>query len=364
MRAIGGQLLSAAGDLVLGAEDGRVEVLREYSRLRFPALPGGLITRPTLVWQVATGRPGPHAVEVSYQTDGLTWWADYNLLLDDSDAACHLALTAWVSIVNRSGAGYDPVRVKLIAGDVQRFQPPPQPAMIQRMAMAEAGAADTGFSEKAFFEYHLYTLGRETRLPDNSTRQIELFPAADRVGCEQRYTYEGAKNIGNYGRPMTEREFGATGNKKVDVFVEFENRENNGLGMPLPAGRVRVNKRDPADDSVEFIGEDVIDHTPKNERVKLRLGSAFDVVGERRQTEFDYDKRAQVLTETIEVKLRNHKREPIEVEVRERLYRGAGWTITKASHQYEKRDATSIVLPVTVAPDAEAVVSYTVRYAW
>ena len=156
--------------------------------------------------------------------------------------------------------------------------------------MAGTASVDQGFKEKAFFEYHMYTLGRPTTLPDNSTKQIELFPTARNVPCEKVMVYYGlTSRYGVYGRPMTDRNFGVTSNKKVDIYLRFKNEKEIGMGMPLPSGRIRVSQRDPADETLEFIGEDKIDHTPKDEEVLIKLGSAFDVVGERRQVDFKVD---------------------------------------------------------------------------
>ena len=180
-----------------------------------------------------------------------------------------------------------------------------------------------GFEEKAFFEYHLYTLGRPTTLPDNSTKQIELFPAARNVPCEKTLVYYGlAPGYYGYGAsPITDRNYGVQSNKKVDVYLGFKNSQDHNMGMPLPSGRIRVSKMDDADKTLEFIGENVIDHTPKNEKVLIKLGSAFDVVGERRQVDFRIDTSRKSMAEDIEIKLRNQKQEPVTVIVKENLYR-------------------------------------------
>jgi hypothetical protein len=228
-----------------------------------------------------------------------------------------------------------------------------------------AEAAAPGFREKAFFEYHLYTLGRNTDVDDNSTKQIELFPTVRHVPAKKLLVYYGLlpQYLGFGGR-YTQRELGVPMNTKVDVYLEFENREAAGLGIPLPAGRMRVSQLDAADDTLEFIGEDVIDHTPKDETVRVALGSAFDVVGERRQVAFTIDTNAERMDETIEVKVRNHKTEPVDVLVRETLYRWTTNEIVETTHEYQREDARTVHFPVTIAPDGEAVVRYRVRYTW
>jgi hypothetical protein len=162
----------------------------------------------------------------------------------------------------------------------------------------------------------------------------------------------------------TDRNYGAASNNKVDVYLEFKNEEKSGLGIPMPRGRIRVSQLDAADHGLEFIGEDVIDHTPKNERVLVKLGSSFDVVGERRQVDFSVDTKAKWLEEEIEIKLRNHKSEPVDVLVKETLFRWSSWTVKSSSATYEKTDARNIYFPVTVAADGEQSIRYRVRYTW
>ena len=362
-----GTLLSTSGGLVLKRPDGTIQMLPHNAGVTLPDLPGGLITRPTLVWDVAAERAGAHSTRVSYQTSGIAWWADYNLTYSDgaNANACRLDVGAWVSILNQSGATYTDAKLKLVAGDVHRApKPAPAPRMMDMGRAAAMEARAPGFEEKAFFEYHLYTLGRPTTLPDNSTKQIELFPTARGVPCEKTLVYHGGPGYFQPGAPLTDRGFGLEGNKKVETFITFRNTPENNLGMPLPAGRMRVAKLDNADRSLEFIGEDAIDHTPRNEKVLIKLGSAFDVVGERRQVSFSVDNSRKTMTEEIEVKVRNQKREPVTVMVKENLYRWVNWTIAQKPQDFEKVDARTIQFPVKIAPGREAVVRYTVQYTW
>ena len=365
-----GKLLSAAGGVVLQNGDGKVQVISGYSNIRFPELPGGLITRPTLVWEVATDKPGKHQVRVAYETKAIAWWSDYNVVFAEGKDANSglLDVGAWVSILNQSGATYENAKLKLIAGDVGRApEPAPQAAMARRKGgMMMAGEeADGGFEEKVFFEYHLYTLGRATTIPDNSTKQIELFPTARQVPCEKVLVYYGLESrYPIYGSPMLDRNFGVQSNKKVDTYLRFKNKKEIGMGMPLPSGRIRVSKLDTADQSLEFIGEDAIDHTPKDEEVLIKLGSAFDVVGERTQTDFKIDTRRDWIDETVEIKVRNHKAAPVKVIVKETMYRWTNWSITESTHKYEKTDSRTIQFPVDVAKDGEVTITYTVHYSW
>ena len=362
-----GRLLSTRGGIVLAQPDGTVRTLSHHASVTLPSLPGGLITRPTLVWDIAASRTGEQRTRVAYQTGGITWWADYNLVYAEGPGAdqCRLDIGAWVSILNQSGASYPDARLKLIAGDVHRAPAPPMPSPRVMMRAAEMAAdAVAGFEEKAFFEYHLYTLGRPTSLPDNSTKQIELFPAASGVRCERTLVYQGGATYMHGTEPLLERHLGITGNRKVDAFLGFRNDRDNGLGVPLPAGRVRVSKLDTADGSLEFIGEDRIDHTPRNEAVLLKLGSAFDVVGERRQTDFRLDTGRKQMSEDFEIRIRNRKNVPVRVTVKEVLHRWSAWRVVSASHSWTKEDARTLHFPLEVAADQEAVVRYSVRYTW
>ncbi len=362
-----GTLLSTAGGLVLKRDDGSIQTLPHNAGVRLPELPGGLITRPTLVWDINANRAGSHATRVSYQTTGITWWADYNITYQEvADAnSCKLDIGAWVSIVNKSGASYADAKLKLVAGDVHRPQPQgrayPAPTAQRALVMSDSVQ---GFEEKSFFEYHLYTLGRPATIPDNSTQQLELFPAARAVACEKTLVYYGATGARPYGSPATDRNYGIQSNRKVDVYLGFKNAKEQNMGMPLPAGRIRVSKLDSADQTLEFIGEDVIDHTPRNEAVLIKMGSAFDVVGERRQVNFTVDTTRKTMSEEIEVKVRNQKKESVTVMVKENLYRWTNWQITSKSQDYRKDDARTVTFPVKIAAGAEAVVRYSVTYTW
>jgi hypothetical protein len=366
---IEGRLLSANGGLILAGDDGRIHAVRSYTNIHFPDLPGGLMTRPTLLWNIAANRSGDHDTRVSYQTSGLTWWADYNLVYSEGENANsgYLDFGAWVSILNRSGASYDDARLKLIAGDVNRAQPLSRPRIMRALeevaTMDQAGVA--GFDEQSVFEFHLYTLGRSTTIPDNSTKQIELMPRVQRVAAIKRLVYYGLEPAyGYYGSPATDRDLGLPMNSKVDVYLEFENEEQAGLGVPLPAGRIRVSQLDEADNTLELVGEDVIDHTPRDETVVIKLGSAFDVVGERRQVDFRVDYDDKRLDETIEVTLRNHKDSEVEVLVKETMFRWTNNDIVESNQRYERQDARTVHFPVTVAANDETTVQYRVRYTW
>ncbi|MDQ3441859.1 MAG: DUF4139 domain-containing protein, partial [Planctomycetota bacterium] len=366
-----GTLLSADHSYVViqtgGAGDVQVISRGELTSIRLSRQQTGLITKPTLVWNVGTDQPGRHDAQVTYQTDGMTWRADYNVLVSKDDAKAEIG--AWVSILNESGASYPNARLKLVAGDVQRVKPEQHQPMGQSMFGGgwQDKAADTGFKEKSFFEYHLYTLGRPTSLANNSTKQIELFPTRTNIPVMKTFVYYGLAPHWRWfisEEPSQDRNLGTQSNKKVDVYLKIRNDEKNGLGIPLPAGRLRVYKQDEADATNEFIGEDVIQHTPKEENVLVKLGSAFDIVGERKQTNFTVDADGHVITETFEIVLHNHKKEPVTIIVKENLFRWVNWEITESSDKWEKQDYRTIQIPVQVPADGEKKVTYTVRYTW
>ncbi len=360
-----GTLLSAADGLVLRASDGSVYALNNYSELKFSELPGGLITQPTLVWELDSPVSGNQRARVTYQTGGITWWADYNAVYNEGKGpgGGALDLSAWVSIINQSGTTYKDAHLKLVAGDVNRVQPTPRRLGYAPMAKAAMAEDSAGFVEKPFDEFHLYTLGRTTTLPNNSTKQLELFQAARQVPARRLLIYD-ALGDQSFAEPYTERDPGFAGNTKVATYLEFRNDAASGLGIPLPAGRVRVSRMDSADGSAEFIGEDAIDHTPKDSTVKLKLGNAFDVTGERRQADFKIDTRARWVEEEIEITLHNHKAQPVDVQVREPMYRWSNWQLLTHSPEYRKDSAQLIHFDVTVPKDGTATVRYRVRYSW
>jgi hypothetical protein len=332
--------------------------------IRFSALPGGLLTRPTLVWLVGTDKPGKHLAEVTYQTTGVSWHAEYVAVLNGDDTA--LGLTGWVSFQNSSGKTYTNAKLKFIAGDVRRIQPPRVPRSRGSWSGLKTDGGSAPMAEKAFFEYHMYTLPRRSTVANNEVKQLEMFTPAKDVKVVKRYLYNPLGNFRwSHGGRYTDRSYGTTNvSKKVNVFIEFKNAKDNNLGIPLPAGKVRVYKQDPDDKALEFIGEEKIDHTPKNEELSLRIGNAFDIVGERKQTNFRVESGRHWIQETVEIKVRNHKKQAVVVRCKEPVYRWANWTVTAKTHKFTKLDSRNIAFDVKVEPDKEAVVTYTVDYTW
>jgi hypothetical protein len=333
----------------------------------FPDLTGETILKPRLEWLLASDKAGKFPAELSYVTGGMSWQADYNILAPEKGDV--VDIVGWVTIDNRTGKNFDSARIKLMAGDVNKIQQTEPRMYAMKVSMADAvGAAAPAVTEKAFDEYHLYTLERATTLRDRETKQMEFIHAAG-VTAKQLFIYDGAKVDPNrYGgwnweNIRNDHSYGTESNPKIWVMREFVNSEANHLGMPLPKGRVRFYRHND-DGQVEFTGENSIDHTPKDETVRLYTGNAFDISGERKRTNYTVENRTSSATETFEIRVRNHKKEAVEVRVVEHLYRGKNWEITSKSDEYRKKDSQTIEFPITVAPDGEKVITYTAHYSW
>lgn len=363
-RRIAGELLSASqGRLVIKTDDGLEMVDSSDARISLGSLPDGFLTKPTLVWMLDAAQGGDHEIRSTYQTAGLTWRADYNLVLNDDDTAADV--TAWVSLLNVSGIEYPNAKLKLVAGDVQKIQPARQyRAAAMEMARDGMVGKNAGFEESSLFEYHLYTLPRTTTIARNSTQQLTLFPAVSGVEIAKELLYDPTSAMGWNREPYMNPGFVPGGADKVGVYVSFKNDTDNGLGVPLPKGRIRAYKQDAADGSLEFVGEDLIDHTPRNEEVRIKLGNAFDVVGERRVVDFKIDKARKTMSETIELEVRNQKDAVQTVVIREHLYRWRTWEMTERNLPFKRIDANTIEWKVDVAPEGEKTIRYTVRYTW
>ena len=344
--------------------NGKIEV-NPSGRLVLPSLPDGLIIRPQLEWLVSNTREGAHRAEISYLAGGLTWSSDYVALLNAEDTK--VDLTGWVTLTNNSGTSFLNAGLKLVAGDVNVVQEQLGGIMrAQKAMMTEADAAAPQFQQTELFEYKLYTLQRKTDVRDNETKQVELI-AAKNVPARKMFIYDGIGDqwrywFNNYSY-RSQGSFGQSSNPKVGVYMTIKNEEKGGLGIPLPKGKVRVYKRD-ADGKEQFIGEDRIDHTPKDEEIRLYLGNAFDIVGERVQKDFKTIASGHAVEETFEIKIRNHKNEAVDVQVYEHPWRWSQWEIVSASSEWEKVDQSTLRFPVKIGKDGEKVVRYTVRYTW
>jgi hypothetical protein len=318
-------------------------------RIIFPGVPENLISKPTLVWLLENSLNEKQKVEASYLTNGINWRADYVVTLNEKDTESDLS--GWVTIDNKSGAAYKDANIKLVAGDVNRVREEfdYQDKML-RAAKAEAIPAAPQFKEEAFFEYHIYTLQRPSTIKENQTKQISLV-TADSIPVKKELLYRGAAYYyyNRYGEAIT--------NQKVGVFIEMENKKDHNLGIPLPKGTVRVYKQD-SEGSLQFVGEDSIDHTPKDEKVRVKLGDAFDVVGSRKQT--DWKKIASDTYEAaFEISLRNHKKEDVLVKVIEPI--PGDWTMLSSSHDYKKSEAFTAEFNIPVPKDKESKLTYRVR---
>jgi hypothetical protein len=366
VKSLTGRLISTnQGQLVLQTPEGLRFLNYGDPGIRLPALPEGLITRPTLVWKLRSAAAGDHKVRTTYQTQGMTWRADYNLVLAADDKTADVG--AWVSLLNLCGARFTNARLKLIAGDVNRVQPRDGRGDWTPRKARGVKSDESGFQEKAFFEYHLYTLPRRTDVLDQTTQQLTLFPTARGVAVEKVLVYYGLPEAASWSfvpNPRTDRDIRSSSNPKVDVYVRLKNSKDNRMGMPLPKGKVRVYKEDDADGTLEFVGEDLIDHTPKDESVLVKLGQAFDVVGERTQTDFKIDERGHWLTDTYKITLRNHKDAPVKVIVKENLFRWVNWEVVQKSDDFVKVDARTIHFEVEVPANGEKTITYTARYTW
>jgi len=333
----------------------------------FPSLADDTVLKPTLSWELETDKAGKAAAELSYVTGGMNWEASYNVVAPAKGA--ELELVGWVTLDNQSGKTFRDARIKLMAGDVNKIQP--NEAYMARDAVSfQAGAGISGgpqVTEKVFDEYHLYTLERPTTLHDRETKQVEFVRAAG-VKSKTVYVYDGWKVDANYRNwPMetirTQDAFGTQSNSKVWVMQEFKNSSENHLGMPLPKGRVRFYRRDD-DGQLEFTGENEIDHTPKDELIRIYTGNAFDLTGERHRMDYKLNTQARWVDESFEIKVRNHKSTPVDVRIVEHLYRWNSWDISKSSEPFKKVDAQTAAFTVQVPPDGEKVLTYQVHYSW
>lgn len=343
---ISAKLIGIQGGTVYELENGKIAV-NPPGRVVLPALPAGLISEPSLVWLLDSTRP-KQTIEASYLTSGIGWRSDYIAVLSADDSK--MDLSGWVTIDNQSGATYENASLKLVAGDVHRAEPEFAPAAIGEMMAVRGMAKEEQFREESFFEYHLYTLERAATVKDRQTKQISLLSAEDAkvkktFVVQPQYAYWFARAD-------------ATEKPKVGVYVSLDNSKKNGMGMPLPKGIVRVYKKDSAG-SLQFIGEDRIDHTPEDETIRIKMGDAFDVVAERVQTNFEVLSSGHLYRSSYKVTLRNHKTEDIAVDVVELM--SGDWTITASSYPNEKEASHRVRFDVPVKAKGTSELTYTVE---
>lgn len=341
---ISGKLLSVQGGTIIKTNNDKI-VINPEGEISLPKMPEGLMLKPTLSWLINSKVSGKKKLELTYKTTGFSWVADYVAVLDKDDKK--IDLNAWVTINNTSGATYKDAKLKLVAGDVNTVKEYGRSNRV--MLAAKSAAMDAmeesaaGFQEQSFFEYHIYKLQRKANLKDNEKKQIE-FTAAQNIPVEKKYTYESSKN------------------NKVEISLKFKNNKNSNLGIPLPKGKVRVFKSD--GDSIEFVGEDQIDHTPENKDMKLTIGNAFDITAERKRTSSSSNNSAKQSEESYEIILKNAKAEAVKVDVIEKFYGWSNWKITSNSQKFEKKDSNTAVFEVDVPAKGEKKVTYKVKYSW
>lgn len=348
------------------AEDpakGPVKILRwdtqSISQILLPQIPEGLRSTPVLVWNLESEKEGKQEIQLSYLTRGMEWRADYALTLSAEERS--VDLSGWITLRNNCGLSFKGVNLKLIAGDV--YRPPTERYYLTAEGPPIGGPVPVPqFTERTFFEYHLYDLQRKVDVENNETKQIE-FVTASKVPVSKLYIYDGARyDLSRIYDSWYRRneEFGLESHNKVYVAISLENSKENNLGIPLPRGTIRVYKADDSG-SPQFVGENIIDHTPKDERIEIRIGDAFDLVGERRRTNFRRIAE-NVTEESYEIKVRNHKEVPVTVKVVEHLYRSVDWTIIQSSQEYVKKDAQTINFILEIPKGGEGSLTYTVRY--
>ncbi len=339
-RIFGGTLLSfSGGSAVLKEKSGKIQIIQmsQIVNVDFPELPEGLITRPTLFWLYSSDFTGETKCNVSYQTSGLNWTAEYVGILSEDEK--NLGWNGWSSITNNSGATYRDAALKLVAGDIHRAPKKRGVGRPEYEMVTMSAAKGVAFEEKEFFEYHLYTLPRKATIADKEIKQIALFNPSS-TDIEKEYYYEPEKN-----------------DKKIRVALKFENSKESGLGIPLPAGRARIFKAD-SDGSMILLGEDRIDHTPKDESVKLTVGYAFDISAE--QKIINYERLSDRVEErTFSIELRNHKDEDVTIIVEKLLY--GDWEIKNKSHDFDKKDANTIQFNILVSANGKEKITFTVR---
>jgi hypothetical protein len=325
----------------------------------FPALADGNILKPELSWLLHADKKAKLNAELSYLSGGFSWYASYNLVDKGDDG---FSLSAWITMDNQSGKDFDNAEVKFVAGDVVKPEPPVSKKRYRSQGLSFSSApAQASVQQESLDEFHLYRLPRPLTLRDKETKQVE-FIRVDGLKSTKRYVYDGALSKSSPGSYAKEAGFGQEFHKKVWVYREFDNSKANKLGIPLPKGSARfyLNRQN----SLEFTGGNTIDHMAANERIKIFIGNAFDIVGERKQTDFVYDRKGKWITETVEIKLSNQKSEQVTVEVHEGLYRYANWKITDSTEKHLKADSKTVHFEVKLNPKEKKTLTYTVKYHW
>ena len=356
-----GVLLAAGNGLTLALDSGAVKVLSNYSSFELRELPDGLSARPTLRWNVASERAGSETFTLDYPTGGLAWRAEYLATVAGNGADCRMEFDGAASIVNRSGASFPGAALTLVAGE-PNVQRQAQPMMFRRAEMMVVDAAPAP-TPQASGEYHAYTLPGRVDLPDGSVQRAQLLTPAQDVACTRRYETRSPMGYFQPGAPIIEPDFGPTGVQPVQAMLAFTNEKKAGLGIPLPAGRLRVFERS-AGSGDAFLGEAAVGHTASGRTVDVALGDAFDLQAERSRKDFRLADDRLSLTETIEIVVSNAKSTAATVRVIETLPRWSDWELAESSSKSSKVDAQTVAFDVPVPASGEATVRYVVRYRW
>lgn len=362
-KSISGILLAWKKGMILKSDDG-VKVIQggkdnPLSQIHLSQLPKGLLLRPTLLWQVTNPNAGKNNIEIAYQTSGFNWMANYNVLIRPESEM--MDINCWVTINNTSGATYPDAKLKLVAGEVHKVR---EEAMMDTMkmsrgvALAGKAAPPAGFEERAFAEYHLYDLSRTTTLRNNETKQIELFNVRD-VAYSTEYVFEPPQTQPWMFRE-NQSEFGEEQFQNLKFVAAFENKKENQLGIPLPKGQMRVYQRD-SQEADHLTGQETIEHTPKDEKVRVTIGETFDIVGAKKILSQDRVNDNE-FTMDIRIRIRNHKQVDAPVVVRDRLMGQANWTIEDNNIEFKKIDFQTVEFPLTVPANSERDVQFRVRY--
>lgn len=353
-----GTLLSAGNGLALRLDNGRVRVLSNYASFELPSLPEGLAAEPGLAWTVRAPRAGQQAFELDYATGGLAWRAEYRASVSGQGASCRMQFDGGAMVANNSGMDFNDVALTLVAGQPNRVADggyaAPVAMKAERMMVADAAPAP-----EASGEYHAYRLPGTGDLPTGSVQRLPLVDAASGIACERRYESRSPMGEWQPPQPMIDPNFNRSeGEQPVQALLRFDNDKSAGLGMPLPAGRVRVFEGD------DLLGESSLGHTPSGADVELALGTVFDLTVERERQDFQLDRAGRSMVETIELTVRNAKKEAATVHLREVLPRWTEWDITESSLPPKKLDAQAAGFEVKVPGGGETRVRYTVRYRW
>ena len=336
----------------------------------FPATTDGLLLKPTLRWQIDAEKSAKFDAELDYITNGMSWQATYNVVVPEQTTAPGQELadvTGWVTIQNNTGTDFPKATIQLMAGDVAKIRNG-QFDRLNQFAGPGAGltmAEQLAVTQKAFDDFHLYDLHRTVALRNGESKQVQFLEAAN-VAVQRTYQFDGSNGqpVNFYsGYHDVNRAFGNTANTKVAIREEITNSEANHLGMPLPAGRLRLYRQEKGG-QMQFVGESMVQHTPADQTVQVVSGNAFDLTAARRQTDFHVENNAHTMDETFEIKLSNAKDQPVTIHDVEHLNRSQNWEITQKSSDFVKRDSNTIDFPVVVPAKGSAILTYSVHYTW